>query len=336
MFESFPHINDLKGNLNPKDAEDRLKSYEATNLEKIREIEQDPLPEEEEIIQLIIYGLRIMLKNVYHIEPKPVSRERIHVVHPGSLRENYGGGVINSLTGQICVESIEGVFGSKVAFAKALAHELVHYLSYISLRPDPDQNDKAELHRHGLSVVRFTDNEVQDLFHKIDEAMTMYIAHDFCRMEFDRSQETPYAVELQAVKEIKDWLHSLPETTPIDRYKWDKLYILSIPYAEEMSAILNSDVNEEEKLEFYKNKIDCVPDDQVGYLWMERIDEFNKLMEEIESISPSEQDDQFISGLFKDLIRLKFTGEGYVAIARLIERRLGRGSFIKLAERFRK
>ncbi len=71
------------------------------------------------------------------------------------------------------------VHGSKIVFAKVLAHELIHYLSFISVRAseNDDQTIKARTHINGLDILKYEDEGVRVYFNVVDEALTMYISN---------------------------------------------------------------------------------------------------------------------------------------------------------------
>ncbi len=107
-----------------------------------------------------------------------------------------------------------------------------------------------------------------------------------------------------------------------------------------MAQLIRSNSTEEEKIKFYKENIAKLPQKEKFEFYL-RADEFEKIYNEISAMISIKESDQVIvknetMAFINKIVLLKLTGNNFLDIVRFIEKRLGRGSFKKLAEKFGK
>lgn len=339
-MKEFPDINKVEGSVPLPEVEEKLKDIRQKNLEDFKDIEIIPTKEELQIIDAIVFGLQVMFKYVYDIDCKQILKEKIHIVKEGTLGE-YRSGMHRLPSGDIYLEPLISC-GSKIVFAHTLAHELVHYLSFFSIKTSKKEGKvKITPHVSGLGILKFDEVGSIEYFDILDEALTMYISNEFLRLELDRSKrekgrKTIYANECLAVDTILEWVHHLPNSIDIDKTEWDHGYV-SIPFAEEIAKVIESNISTEEKVKFYKEKIGEFHKANNRDYNLERMWEFNDVTNKIGEMFSSEESDPDVVKektfeFINKLVSLKLTGQGFLDTVRFVEKRLGRGSFKKLAE----
>ena len=150
-----------------------------------------------------------------------------------------------------------------------------------------------------------------------------------------------YTDECLAVDVVREWLHSLPDSVDVERNEWDKYYIVSIPFTEEMAEMIKSSASDEEKVIFYKERIANLPKKEKFEFYLERTREIEEVYKEISAMFALEESNPSIvkqktMEFIEKVALLKLTGKGLLDVVRFIERRLGQGSFKELAEKFGK
>ncbi|MFA7252457.1 MAG: hypothetical protein WC027_01225 [Candidatus Paceibacterota bacterium] len=343
-MDKFPNINNVSGSVPLPKVEERLEISRNAAREDFKDSEIPPTAEETQVIDEVSHGLKIMLEYIYKIPCKEILKEKIHIVREGTLSDKYGRGLYQSPSGDIYLEPMISC-QSKIVFAKVLAHELVHYLSFSSVKAK-EQGGRVRTAPHidGLGILKFEETGVKEYFGILDEAATSYISNKFLNLELNRVRNHPeekavYTDECLAVDAVRGWLHSLPDSVGLDKTEWDKYYIISIPFAEEIAGVIRSDISTEEKIEFYRKKIGSLsPKDKWNY-YLERTREIEVVNREIREMFAKEDPNPSIIGqktmeFIEKVAMLKLTGSGFLDIVRFIERRLGRGAFKNLAEKF--
>ncbi|MCX6714172.1 MAG: hypothetical protein NTV48_03675 [Candidatus Vogelbacteria bacterium] len=140
---------------------------------------------------------------------------------------------------------------------------------------------------------------------------------------------------------VKAWLSSLPEDTPIDKNKWVgwiERYVVSIPYAEEMSRIIDNDnLSPELKVSFFQELVESLSEEERHKFYLERYGELNDIsndMEEAFKDLDREEKGEALDSLLKAVLKTKITGQGVREIYKLLEEKLGKGSFKRLAHKY--
>jgi hypothetical protein len=343
-MEKFPNINKVDGSVPLVDVENQLENDRKNAHESYEDSEIKATEEELQVIDAVSLGLKVMFEYVYKIDCKEILKDRIHIVKEGTLSHKYGRGMYSLPSGDIYLEPLTN---SKIVFAKTLAHELVHYLSFNSVKVHKkDEKVYVIPHTDGLSIIRYDDDGIKAFFNIIDEALTSYISNEFLKLELNLIRSHPneklvYSNERLAVDTIRKWLHGLPDSVDLDKKEWDKYYIVSIPSAEEVAEVINSNVSAEEKIEFYKKKVADITEEEKSEYYLERTGELEDMLTEINSMFAAKDPGRIIDwdetlDFVNKIISLKLTGKGFLDIVRLIESKLGSGSFKKLAEKFKK
>jgi hypothetical protein len=345
-MDKFPNINRVDGDVPLDKVEDRILENQKLARKDFYGAEITPTAVESQIIDDVSIGLEVMFKNVYHVDFKPILKERIHIVKEGTLRDKHGRGMHQSPSGDIYLEPL-AVHGSKIVFAKVLAHELVHYLSFNTVQATEKSGEiRVRPHVGGLGILKYEEHGVRDYFDILDEAATSYLSSEFLRMELNHvrknlDKKQAYTDECMAVDIVRDWLHDLPDSVGVDKTEWDKDYIISIPFAEEMAVVIKSGMTEEEKLNVYVRKIFRLSPQEKSEFYLERVREIESVYQEISAMFSREETEpekvkRKVIELIRQLAMLKLTGQGFRGIVRQVEKILGVGSFKKLAEKFSK
>jgi|GEM_PF-4913746 len=343
-LDKFPNINKVEGSVPLNKTEERLNENRKLGLEDYADCEILPTTEENQVIDMVVLGLKVMFEYVYKIECKDIQKEKIHIVKGNTLGE-YGRGIHRAPVGDIYVESAESC-GSKIVFAKVLSHELIHYLSYNSVKSSTKDGEvDVSPHIGGLSILKYDKTGIRDYFHEVDEALTMYISSKFMRLELNRIRNKEevekgiYGDECLANDVIRDWLHGLPDSFGINKTEWDAYYIVSIPFAEQIAKVIKSYVSVEEKVNFYREKIGYISIEDRREFYLERTDEMSDVYTEISAmLAPEESDPETLKKksleFIDKLVMLKLTGKGFWDVVRFVEKRLGPGSFKEFAVNF--
>ena len=178
-MEKFPNIDKVSGHVSLPKVEEQLENNRREALEDFKDSEIIPTEEELRIIDSVSCGLRVMFEHVYKIPYKHILKEKIHIVKEGTLIDKYGRGMHQSPSGDIYLEPLISS-GSKIVFAKVLAHELVHYLSFHSVKTtEKDGKVKVGPHIGGLGILKYEEAGVREYFSVVDEAATSYISNKF-------------------------------------------------------------------------------------------------------------------------------------------------------------
>jgi hypothetical protein len=343
-MDKFPNINKVEGSVPLSKVEEKLDDNRKEARADFENVEIAPTEDELQVIDTVSVGLRIMLEQVYKIHCKEILKDRIHIVKEGTLNKKYGRGMNQTPFGDIYLEPLSS-HGSKIIFARTLTHELIHYLSFTSIKTSEKNAEvKSEPHIHGLSILKYEEAGVRDYFKVVDEAITSYLSTKFLRLGLDYAQNHPeeniaYTEECLAVDVIKEWLQGLPDSTNINKREWYNTE--SIPRAEEMARLIKSEASLEEKIKFYKEKIAALPQNKKDDFYMERTGEFGEMYTEISAMIATKESDPVVIkketiAFINKIALLKLNGHNFLDVVRFIEKMLGPGSFKKLAEKFSK
>jgi hypothetical protein len=335
-MKGFEHINEFKES-KPGLAEKMLKEEAALKIEEISKIEQEATEEEKNIINDVFRCLPWFLERFYGIkELKHLDQNKIHVVKKGSVKD-YGSAVINVVTGDICLEGVSARYGSIISFTHSLVHELLHYLSFHEIVAENE--DMLLPKRSGLGFILTKNNERVRLFKEVDEAIVALVTNHFCQVELDTDNgHGIWKEEVMAMKFLKSWVASLTHDRQIDVKKWSGSHLISIPFAIEISKIIESSIPEAEKIKYFNNKMSLVSEEDLeNYFFRERGREINKITEDLERMFADEikvGDYKNSADFIVQLVKLMLTGDGYKELIKMINSKMDRGAFKKLKEKY--
>lgn len=159
--------------------EDRLYYQNSPYLREIKELEQEPTPEEAETIKLVDYWTNALLKK-YGVAPINVPPQAVHVLSRDNLPRGWKADVEGQFYGESFGIAIVRQSG-QYPFAHINFHEMLHAKSRRSAR-FIDKNNKPQPKRFGLGIVgkEPVDGSVApEYFRWMDEAVTEELTKKF-------------------------------------------------------------------------------------------------------------------------------------------------------------
>lgn len=273
----------------------------------------------------------------YGGDPKPLPINHIYILKPDSVfaisEGKFRGGIHNPYGLNVGAEKGK----SKLLFAGTVAHELFHLKSYKSARVGKP-GEGAILYRSGLSMIdkKDTNKEVGDekeYFAILEEAIVVECTRKF----LDEIREDPdFKEETVAFEKFRDWVAEYHRREGVSE------------------EIINEEMEEIKYIEDVQDKVEQVlsfSDDEkkrqpfaAGMFasmykkgqveWVERRRERKKMYELLDKLVVNsggkfKNRDQ----IFDEFAKANFSGN-YLALGRVVEDILGKGSFRKLAEEF--
>jgi hypothetical protein len=193
--------------------------------------------------------------------------------------------------------------------------------------------------RSGLGFILTKNNERVRLFKEVDEAIVALVTNHFCQVELDTDNgHGIWKEEVMAMKFLKSWVASLTHDRQIDVKKWSGSHLISIPFAIEISKIIESSIPEAEKIKYFNNKMSLVSEEDLeNYFFRERGREINKITEDLERMFADEikvGDYKNSADFIVQLVKLMLTGDGYKELIKMINSKMDRGAFKKLKEKY--
>lgn len=305
---------------------------------RFSEYELEKTPEDLEILNKVETIVDKIVAQ-YGGDPKPLPINHIYILKPGGIlavsEGKFTGGLHMPYGLQIAVEKGK----SKLLFATIIAHELFHLKSYKSARVG-EHGEGVVLYRSGLSMIDKKDlskemGEEKEYFAVLEEAIVVECTKKFLdevRVDPDFREET---VAFKRFRDLVAEYHrseGVPEEV-IKEEMEELKYIEGVQGIVEQVLAYSEDERKRQPFaagvvaSMYKNDEDKIE-------WIERRKERKKMYELLDklvlnSAGKFKKRDE----IFDEFAKANFSGN-YLALARIVEDILGKGSFRKLAEEF--
>lgn len=309
---------ELQGMLEERSYED-LKPYELEPTEKDRQIMGFAMESVDKAI------------SAYGIASKPFPSEKIFIVKHGSVEELTNGKLKGGFHGMIKQRIVVERPESDISFAVMVAHELFHLKS-----PKMAQisNGKGVPYRSGVTA--FDRSGKTEYFAELEEAIVAEMTRRFYESEVVGSQL--FETEIKKTGEIKSWIGKVLDARGVDESMKRKILdeIFFVPDADDMLEVINRhDKTEEYKIGYVNGAFERLLGNKEIAL-SERYRERKELYGLIDAIADgSEGEFESREQIFGEFAKANFSGK-LLPLARMIERSLGKGSFRKVGERFKK
>lgn len=272
-----------------------------------------------------------------------ISPEQFFVLKQGAIakdsprfKDGHALASKNSLTA-----GIERLETHRAVFEVAVVHEAFHLLEAFAERIDKDGN--AYPYRSGISMMEFdfeSDDYLVIYFGDIQEAVVAELTGRYIKEKI--ASNPVYREDMEMTEFVKNWLASFldrqkQKETLHDEKKSQSLVdnIFILPYEQRVLDVLNDPAKSDgHKVGYLRGYYDeYIYSDHLGL--RERIIEREKFGEFCnELISASNGMYQNKDQIVDDFAQAQFTGK-YLPLAHKIEASLGKGSFRRIAERFK-
>lgn len=296
--------------------------------------EISPTERDKQIIESVESAVDQLITS-YGGTTKPFPPEKIYLLRPDTVNivteGKFSRGFHSPLGQRIIVE--KGL--SDIDFATTLAHELFHLKSYKAAQVVEEGRIKP--YRSGISV--FDRIEETEYFAELEEAIVAETTRQYYQSEVRNNPL--FQSEVQATDKVKKWVKKSLQMRGIDETRQQFILgeIYSIPEAEDIAKVLEGEVDSENPEMYKLGYVDgalqrLIQKEQV--VVSERYRERQKLdtlLEEITTKSGGKFRDK--SEVFNEFAKANFSGN-LLPLARIIESTLGRGSFRRIAEEFKK